>query len=348
MSIVHGCALALLALQAGGGAAKQVENPAKTGPEHAPAGMVWIAGGEFAMGSPRGEGQRDEWPQHRVRVGGFFIDATEVTNAQFREFVKATNYVTTAERVPDLAELMKQLPAGTPEPPKETLVPGSLVFDVRADGGWWWKWQPAACWHRTDGEHELSARFDEHPVVHVSWDDAVAYAAWARKRLPTEAEWEFAARGGLAAQTYVWGAEKNPDGKQLANIWQGQFPIENSKADGFAATAPVRSFAPNGYGLYDMSGNVWEWCADWYRADWYAAPEASEPDTAGPKASLDPAEPNVPKRVSRGGSFLCSDSYCIGYRPSARMKSSPDTSLVHTGFRCVVTPRMLEQRPAGK
>jgi formylglycine-generating enzyme len=304
-----------------------------------PSGMVWIAGGEFTMGST--DGLADEVPPHRVRVSGFFMDETEVTNAQFRAFVEATKYVTTAERAPTVEEILAESPPGTPPPPKEMLVAGSLVFDPTMANGWWWKWQPGACWRKPDGVHELTPAMDAHPVVQVSWDDAAAYCAWAGKRLPTEAEWEFAARGGLKQQRYAWGAEKTPGGKWLANIWQGQFPETNTQADGFARTAPVRSFAPNGYGLFDMSGNVWEWTSDWYRPDAYAKTQDGALDPKGPESSFDPDEPSAKKRVTRGGSFLCSDSYCIGYRPSARMKTSVDTGLFHTGFRCVVTPAML-------
>jgi len=216
------------------------------------------------------------------------------------------------------------------------LVAGALVLDTTMANGWWWKWQPGACWRKPDGEHALTPELDAHPVVQVSWDDAVAYCDWAGKRLPTEAEWEFAARGGLASQRHTWGAEKNPGGVHMANIWQGHFPENNTVADGFAGSAPVGSFPANGYGLFDMSGNVWEWTADWYRPDTYANAPARSVDPKGPEASYDPDEPNAAKRVTRGGSFLCSDNYCLGYRTSARMKSSPDTGLFHTGFRCAM------------
>jgi formylglycine-generating enzyme required for sulfatase activity len=311
-------------------------------PVAAPPGMVWIAGGEFDMGST--DGLHDERPVHRVRVSGFFCDVTEVTNARFRAFVDATQYVTTAERAPTAEELLAQSPPGTPAPPPEMLVAGALVFDPTQANGWWWKWMPGACWRKPDGVRELSADDDAHPVVQVSWDDAMAYATWAGKRLPTEAEWELAARGGLERQRYVWGAEKHPGGAELANIWQGRFPETNTGADGFVGTAPVKSFPPNGYGLYDMSGNVWEWTGDWYRPDAYHDVRAGAVDPLGPSASFDPDEPSAKKRVTRGGSFLCSDDYCIGYRPSARMKSTADTGLFHTGFRCVVTPQMLAQQ----
>lgn len=304
----------------------------------APEGMLWIPGGEFTMGST--EGLADERPPHRVRVSGFFLDATEVTNAQFRAFVEATGYVTVAERPIDVEELMRQAGPGAERPPPEMLVPGALVLDQAQTNGWWWKWQPGACWRKPDGVNALASDRDSHPVVQVSWDDAVAYCEWAGKRLPTEAEWEYAARGGLEAQRYVWGPEKNPGGAHLANIWQGRFPETNLVQDGFFGTAPVRSFAPNGFGLFDMSGNVWEWVSDWYRADTYSKRSAVTLDPFGPDSSYDPQEPHAPKRVNRGGSFLCSDNYCLGYRPSARMKSSPDTGLFHTGFRCVMTPAM--------
>jgi sulfatase modifying factor 1 len=305
----------------------------------APPGMVWIPGGEFTMGSS--DGLPDERPPHRVRVSGFFLDVAEVTNAQFRTFVDATGYVTTAERPIDVDELMRQAGLGAERPAPELLVPGALVLDATQSTGWWWKWQPGASWRKPDGVAALSAEHDLHPVVQVAWDDAVAYCEWAGKRLPTEAEWEFAARGGLDGARHVWGRDKNPGGAHMANIWQGRFPEQNLVEDGFAGTAPVKSFPANGYGLFDMSGNVWEWVSDWYRRDTYAKRADVTVDPLGPDSSYDPQEPNAPKRVNRGGSFLCSDNYCIGYRPSARMKSSPDTGLFHTGFRCAVTEAML-------
>lgn len=311
-------------------------------------GMVWVPGGTFSMGSDAGNvhpvtGEPldpdtpsllralDEKPIHSVTVSGFWMDRTEVTNEQFEKFVQATSYLTTAERKPD--------PRDFPGVPPEKLVPGSIVFtppeeDVSLENHYaWWHWVPEANWRHPEGPgSDLKGR-EKHPVVHVSWFDAVAYARWAGKRLPTEAEWEFAARGGLDKEKYVWGRTRIPGGRWQANIWQGRFPRENTLSDGFRATAPVAAFQPNGYGLCDMAGNVWEWCADWYRHDYYGRSPAKDP--AGPNDSFDPNEPGVAKKVMRGGSYLCSDVYCTGYRPSARMKSTPDTGLSHTGFRCV-------------
>ncbi len=302
--------------------------------------MVWIPGDTFLMGS--NEGQTDERPAHEVTVSGFWMDKTEVTNEQFEKFVRATGYVTIAERKPD--------PKDFPGAPPENLVPGSVVFkpppgEVPLDNHYvWWTYVPSANWRHPEGPNSTIQGREKHPVVHVSWEDAVAYAKWAGKRLPTEAEWEFAARGGLAGDLYVWGKEKVPGGKWQANIWQGRFPNENTLADGFRGAAPVASFPPNGYGLYDMSGNVWEWCADWYLPNYYAhSPKENPP---GPDTSFDPNEPGIMKRVQRGGSFLCSDLYCIGYRPGARMKSTPDTGLSHSGFRCVKdAPPPFEKSP---
>lgn len=311
-----------------------------------PPGMVWIKGGEFTMGTDSELGWPDEKPSHRVRVDGFWMDETEVTNAQFRRFVDATGYVTTAEKAPTAEEILSQSPPGTPPPPPELLVPGSLVFTPPAgpvkldDYAQWWNWTPGASWRHPEGPASGLEGRDDHPVVHVSWDDAVAYAAWAGKRLPTEAEWEFAARGGLEGKSYVWGEDPpGANGKWQANIWQGDFPWRNTKEDGFDRTAPVRSFAPNGYGLYDMAGNVWEWCADRYRADLYQsrAGHGVVVNPAGPAESADPANPFAPSRVQRGGSFLCNDCYCSRYRPSARHGCSPDSSMSHAGFRCVST-----------
>ncbi len=314
----------------------------RTTPSPAPTGMVWIPGGEFAMGSDEPDAAPDERPVHRVRVTGFWLDATEVTNAQFGAFVAATGHVTTAERPIDPAALSAQLPPGSPLPPPEALRPGSLVFRiprdpaVRACMDWptWWAFAAGADWRHPDGPGSDLIGREDHPVLHVSHDDACAYAAWAGKRLPTEAEWEYAARGGLTGRRYAWGDERDPDGACLANIWQGLFPERDDGTDGFRGTAPVGRFAPNGYGLFDMAGNVWEWTADWYRPDTYRTRNGVSVDPRGPTASFDPDEPFAPKRVTRGGSYLCSDVYCRGYRPAARMKTSPDTSLQHTGFRC--------------
>ena len=309
----------------------------------APPGMVRVPGGEFTMGTDSEAGWPDEKPAHRVRVNAFWMDETEVTNAQFRAFVEATNYVTTAEKPVDLDAILRQMPPGTPPPPKERLVPGSLVFTPTAgpvdlkDWSQWWKWTPGACWKHPEGPGSTIDGRDDHPVVHVSWDDATAYAKWAGKRLPTEAEWERAARGGSEKKLYAWGDEKpGAEGKWRANIWQGAFPYQNSALDGFERTAPVKSYTPNGYGLHDMAGNVWEWCSDWYDHNLYRtrAGDARTVNPSGPERSSNPARPFTPERVQRGGSFLCSDVYCTRYRPSARHGCSPDTGMSHVGFRC--------------
>jgi formylglycine-generating enzyme len=308
-----------------------------------PAGMVWIPAGKFMMGESHEESFADARKVHEVELDGFWMDKTEVTNEQFARFVKATGYVTTAEKAPDLKEIMAQLPPGTPPPPKEALVPGSLVFtppkeEVPLNNHLvWWRWQPGANWRHPEGPGSDIKGKDNHPVVQVSWEDAAAYAKWAGKRLPTEAEWEYAARGGLDRKRYVWGDKLKPDGKWMANIWQGKFPKENTKEDGYERSAPVGSFPANGYGLHDMSGNVWEWCADWYQPDYYEKGPKKNPQ--GPRSSFDPLEPLVPKRVQRGGSFLCSDMYCIRYLPGGRGKGDVKSAANHIGFRCVRSGR---------
>jgi len=332
-------------------------------PKSSPAGMVFIKGGEFAMGSKDPLARPDEQPIHRVRVDGFWMDVTEVTNAQYAAFVKATGYKTVAERPVDWEELKKQLPPGTPKPDPKMLLPGSLVFtppaqpvDLR-DTQQWWSWTTGANWRHPEGPDSSIEGKDNLPVVHIAFEDAVAYCNWAGKRLPTEAEWEFAARGGLEGKTNVWGDE--PVDAKRCNTWQGHFPDKNTNEDGFARAAPVRSFAANGYGLYDMAGNVWEWCSDLYRPDTYAR-QLLELDQAGakgdqrvlvnprgPARSYDPRNPGAPdSRVHRGGSFLCNDSYCASYRPSARMACPPDTGMQHLGFRCVISQADWEQKLA--
>ena len=309
--------------------------------------MVFIPGGSFVMGGDSIWGRPDEFPRHKVTVSAFYIDKHEVTNAQFRAFVEATHYVTTAERKPDWEEIRKQLPAGTPKPADSLLVASSLVFSPPNhavslnNASVWWKWEAGADWRHPQGKKSNITGKDDYPVVQVSWDDANAYAKWAGKRLPTEAEWEFAARGGRVNSIYQWGNEPVNQGILKANTWQGNFPNENLQKDHYYRASPVMTFPPNGYGLFDMAGNVWEWCSDWYRPDYYLQCEKSRifSDPQGPVNSLDPDEPTVPKRVVRGGSFLCTDQYCSGFRVAARMKTSPDTSLEHTGFRCVVSSK---------
>jgi formylglycine-generating enzyme required for sulfatase activity len=289
-----------------------------------PPGMRWIPAGEFTMGSDDPPSMPNERPARRVKVGGFWIDARDVTNADFQRFVQATGYVTTAERPVDWEELKKQLPPGTPRPPDEKLLPGSLVFTPpgRAvdlgDLSNWWTWTTGASWKHPEGPRSSVEGRESHPVVHVSWDDAVAYAKWAGKRLPTEAEWEYAARGGLEGKRYGWGDALKTDGRFRANTYTGTFPVEDTKEDGYAGTSPVGSFPPNGYGLFDMGGNVWNWTADVYAERAGASPLAHEV-----------------RRVIKGGSFLCNPSYCESYRPSARRGTPFDTGSSHVGFRCV-------------
>ncbi|MBY0114155.1 MAG: formylglycine-generating enzyme family protein [Phycisphaerales bacterium] len=339
----------LVAASAPNPAQAQTSTPSNA-PSSVPDGMVWIPGGEFQMGSTDPLARPDEAPVHRVRVDGFWIDQTEVTNAQFAAFVAATNYKTVAERAVDWDELKKQVPPGTPKPPEEMLQPGSLVFtppdhavDTR-DNSQWWAWTTGANWRHPEGPGSSIDGKDQHPVVHIAYEDALAYCAWAKKSLPTEAEWEFAARGGLAAKRNAWGDE--PIDASRANTWQGHFPDRNTDEDGYSRTAPVKSYPPNGFGLYDMAGNVWEWCSDLYRPDTYArqlmaagGKDAVIVNPSGPEKSLDPRNPNAPEsRVHRGGSYLCNDSYCASYRPSARMAAPPDTGMQHLGFRCVRRP----------
>jgi sulfatase modifying factor 1 len=315
-----------------------------------PPGMIWIPPGSFDMGCvdprrlPHGgpDPMNDARPIHRVHLDGFWIDATEVTNGQFAEFIDATGYVTVAERVPSAEDF--------PGAPPENLVAGSIVFTppgqpvplrdgTNAAHLRWWKYVPGACWRHPLGPDSTIEGRENDPVVHVAWEDAVAYAAWAGKRLPTEAEWERAARGGLEGATYPWGHEFRPRDHWMANTWQGHFPDENTAEDGFVGVAPVGSYPPNGFGLHDMSGNVWEWCSDWYRPDSYAEQVRSAKkgirNPGGPSDSFDPQEPGQPKRVQRGGSFLCSESYCARYIVGTRGKGEVSSGTNHIGFRCV-------------
>ena len=309
----------------------------------APEGMVWIPGGEFTMGSinPVGmdsggdKNMDDARPLHRVYVDGFFMDASEVTNAQFAQFVKATGFITDAERIPNAADF-PGVPAGTKIPA------GSAVFTPPGKPVslnnylQWWQYVPGADWKHPDGPGSSIEGKDNYPVVQVSWFDAAAYARWAGKHLPTEAEWEFAARGGKTGELYPWGNQLRPDGKWMANIFEGTFPDKDEGLDGFKGIAPVKQYAANPYGLYDMAGNAWEWCDDWYRPDYYAqlAKGGTAKNPLGPNDSFDPDEPGTQKKVQRGGSFLCTDQYCTRYMVGTRGKGEIKSASNHIGFRC--------------
>ena len=299
--------------------------------------MVWIPGGTFMMGS--NDFYPEEAPVHEVTVDGFWMDQYTVTNAQFSRFVEDTNYVTSAERCPN--------PADYPGAKPEMLVPASVVFRRPGykvnlnDHFQWWTYVAGASWRHPLGPDSNLRGLAKHPVVHVAFEDVCAYATWAGKTLPTEAEWEFAARGGLDGAVYVWGDEFEPDGQVLANTWQGDFPNENLLTDGYEWTAPVGSFPPNGYGLYEMAGNVWEWTTDWYQQHNEIKQSCCgniNPRGGLPEKSYDPRTPNVkiPRRVMKGGSYLCAPNYCQRYRPAARMAQAVDTSTCHLGFRCII------------
>ena len=322
-----------------------------------PAGMAWIAGGEFLMGSDISAESlcglpgvtRDSQPVHRVYVDGFWMDKTEVTNEEFEKFAKATGYVTVAERTPTREEF--------PTAPPENLVAGSVVFTPPDhpvelnDHYQWWNYVKGANWrHPLGPDSDLKGK-EQFPVVHVAYMDAEAYAKWAGKRLPTEAEWEFAARGGEKQKLYTWGDELKPNNKWMANIYQGQFPLHDTGADGFVGLAPVAQFPTNGYGLFDMAGNVWEWCTDWYRPDYYsqlAKDGAVARNPRGPDSPFDPSEPNERKRVQRGGSFLCTDQYCTRYMVGTRGKGEVSSASNHLGFRCVKDDPAPEQTAPNK
>lgn len=304
-------------------------------------GMVFLPAADFTMGAL--DSAPDEFPPHAVELDGFWIDTHEVTNSQFAEFVKATGYVTTAEQPPELRSLQPGVDREEIRILPELNQPGSICsyqLDSRSEidpqkGAYsWWQYVPGASWRHPEGPASSIEDRMNHPVVHVSWIDAMAYCKWAGKDLPTEAQWEYAARGGLKDQTYPWGAQRNPGGQWLHNVWQGEFPVSNSADDGFLHTAPVGSYPANNFGLFDVSGNVWEWCRDYYQPEYYSSSPRSNPP--GPGSSFDPMDPAVIKRVQRGGSFMCSDQYCIGYRTTARMKGEEDTGAFHTGFRCVI------------
>lgn len=316
---------------------------ASTTTNRPPKNMAWVPGGTFLMGSDM-PGYTEEWPQHTVSVDGFWMDEHAVTVAEFRRFVKETGYVTVAERPLD--------PDYYPNADPELLVPGSLVFNktrgpvnlkVMSN---WWSYVPGASWKHPEGPGSNTGGRERHPVVHVCWEDVESYATWAGKEIPTEAEWEFAARGGLEGAMYAWGDEFAPGGKMMANTWQGEFPWQNLVTDGYERTAPVGSFRPNGYGLYDMCGNTWEWTSDFYTTShegeaMHSCCVPENPRVLSPEGSYDTSDPggaHIPRKVIKGGSHLCAPNYCLRYRPAARQPQMVESSMGHIGFRCIIRP----------
>lgn len=313
--------------------------------------MVWVSGGSFLQGAvPQDKtAMMHEKPQHKVTVDGFFMDITEVTNSQFKKFVDATKHITVAERKVDWDILRKQVPAGTEKPHDSILQPGSLIFKKTKstvpnlyDFSQWWKWEIGASWKHPNGKNSSITGKENYPVVHIAYEDALAYCKWANRRLPTEAEWEFAARGTQQNTTYFWGNEEGLLSEK-ANSWEGEFPVTNTKMDGFEGLAPVKSYPPNSFGLFDMAGNVWEFTSDWYHVEYYK--EIASSNTKNPKGATKAYNPNNPylkEKIMKGGSFLCNASYCASYRVSSRMGTSLDSSLEHVGFRTVATLEMVK------
>jgi formylglycine-generating enzyme required for sulfatase activity len=317
--------------------------------------MVWIPGGEFEQGAVALDklALAHEKPAHAVAVDGFFMDITEVTNAQFEKFVKETGYITVAERAIDWEEIKKQLPDGTPKPPDSIMQPGALTFKKSKtsvpnlyDFSQWWQWTIGANWRQPKGPGSTVDGKGDLPVVQIAYEDAIAYCDWAGRRLPTEAEWEWAARGNNKRSIYFWGDDVSLL-HQNANTWEGEFPVTNTLMDGFEFLAPVKSYPPNGYGLYDMAGNVWEWASDWYNSKYYDELALQPKVTKNPLGAATPyneRDPLAREKIMKGGSFLCSASYCASYRISARMATSLDSSLEHLGFRTVATAAMMQAK----
>lgn len=329
------------------------KNPEKTkmSPDHTtPKGMVWIPGGEFMQGAPNSDkmAMAHEKPRHKVKVDGFYMQITEVTNAQFQKFISETGYVTTAERAVNWQELKKQLPPDTPAPPDSLLQAGSLTFKKTSsappnlyDFSQWWNWTTSANWRHPQGPESNIEGKENYPVVQVSYEDALAYCNWAGQRLPTEAEWEFAARAMNSDAIFTWG-NNFESLSNMANTWTGEFPVNNNLKDGYERLAPVKSFPANKLGLFDMAGNVWEWTNDWYNTKYYHKIKESKQtvlNPSGAEEAFNPAMPYSKEKVLKGGSFLCNASYCASFRISARMSASTDSSFEHVGFRTVWVPK---------
>tara|TARA_R110002049_G_scaffold993_2_gene7115 strand:- start:62733 stop:63827 length:1095 start_codon:yes stop_codon:yes gene_type:complete len=334
---------------------KQETNQEVTEIPKTPKGMVWIPGGTFEQGAvPQDKiAMAHEKPSHTVSLDGFFMDITEVTNAEFSKFVEATDYETIAEREIDWEVMKAQLPEGTPKPHDTILQPGSLLFKKSKstvpnlyDFSQWWEWSIGTNWKHPQGPDSTIEGKNNYPVVHISYEDALAYCEWANRRLPTEAEWEYAARANKNGSIYFWGDDISELSKRV-NSWEGEFPVNNTLEDGYERAAPVKSYPSNNFGLYDMAGNVWEWTADWYNMNYYeelAALKTPAKNPLGATKAYNPNNPYIQEKVIRGGSFLCSESYCASYRVSSRMGSSLDSSLEHLGFRTVATPDMLKKK----